>query len=157
MTTRMRFRTDSEYAAGEHAKLLAGGKPWSCANEGYTCDYHREWWASTPPAEPGDTWRVRWHPDGEAKTRGEEGPIAGYSICCPKCRQTHNWSTANNCASKREREGGWISCDHSGKGSCWTWSGSAEEGTLSASPSLFANGEGACGWHGFLIDGELHG
>lgn len=47
-------------------------------------------------------------------------------------------------------------CQHSGVGSCWVWTGSAEANTLHASPSLHALKEkGACGYHGFLQNGIL--
>lgn len=132
----MRFRTDSRYIA--EAKAL--GRP-------YAVFYGtREQWKATPPAEPGDAWRTRWY--------GSDA-VAGYDIGCPKCRQVHGWTTAGNCASRRKLPDGGTTCDHMGVGSCWTWTGSAEEGTLSASPSLHATG--ACGWHGFLTNGELRG
>ncbi len=145
MATKMRFRTDSPH----YAELAA--KP----------DKAREWHGdqperlaeilATPPPQPGDTWRIRWHsPDGQ-------GPIAGYAICCPKCLEVHRWSSANNCTQGlingvcmhgRSTDGGRL-------GSCWQWSGNAESNALTASPSLWANGEGACGWHGWLRNGEL--
>ncbi len=133
--TRIRFRTD-----GNHwADLKAGG---------LTAEQFREEWKetgvsaeefeATPKAEPGDTWRIQWY-----ASEGE-GPLAGYAICCPGCGRLHYWTTANNCKP----------CTHSGKSSCWQWTGSAEQGTLTARPSLLSN---ACGWHGFLTDGEMNG
>lgn len=100
----------------------------------------------TPLPKAGDTWRVRWYrPVGE-----EEGPVAGYAICCPKCGDIHAWTTAINCTSPRENG----SCSHSGTGSCWTWTGSAEDGTLTANPSLLVVTP-ECGYHGWLQNGVL--
>lgn len=133
--TRIRFRSDNSHIARYRA-------------EGYTnkdsYGFSAEEWEATPIAEPGDIWRVLWW-----TPPGEVSPLAGYDICCPKCRQVHGWTSALNCASRR-LDG---RCDHSGVGSCWTWTGSAEDGTLSASPSLHASG--ACGYHGFLQHGVL--
>jgi hypothetical protein len=100
-----------------------------------------------PPAQPGDIWRLRWY------KQGGEGPIAGYAICCPKCGEVHHWTQAANCARTVDTSSGVKVCAHSGTGSCWTWTGSAEEGTLTADPSLHASG--ACGWHGWLKNGVL--
>lgn len=144
MSTRMRFRTDNAHIA----ELKALGKPFKQFNDWPT----REQWDATPAAEPGDTWRLHWY-----RPIDYTGPelLAGYAICCPGCRHVHCWTGALNCASKRERESGVVTCDHNGVASCWTWTGSAEDGTLTASPSLHA--VGACGWHGWLQNGELRG
>ena len=116
-------------------------------------------WDATPAAEPGDVWRSTWYKAGD-----EIGPPAGYLIGCPTCRQVHGWSTANNCASRRMVTGTnsdgtsftYPTCDHQGVGSCWTWTGSAEDGTLTASPSLHCpKNKGGCGFHGWLENGEL--
>jgi hypothetical protein len=102
----------------------------------------------TPPAQPGDLWRIHWHSEAEPP------PLAGYAIGCPRCLEVHRWTSANNChegevdglcVHERSQNGGRL-------GSCWTWTGSAEEGTLTASPSLLNN---QCGWHGWLRNGEL--
>lgn len=135
MSTRIRFRSDNP--------LIARFKAESRSERG-TYGFSDDEWAATPAAQPGDIWRILWH-----KPPGVVGPLAGYDICCPQCGQVHSWTTALNCAS-RWPDG---ACDHSGVGSCWTWTGIAEEGTLSASPSLHASG--ACGWHGWLKDGVL--
>jgi hypothetical protein len=142
--TKTRFRTDSAH----YAELAA------------TPDKAREYYANdpatlevilrTPPPEPGDLWRITWH-----APEGEPSPLAGYAIACPRCREVHRWTTANNChveevgglcVHERSQNGGRL-------GSCWTWTGSAEEGTLTATPSL--HNSGGCGWHGFLTNGEL--
>lgn len=141
----MRFRTDARYIA--EAKAL--GREYA--------DFYgtREVWDATPPAEPGDTWRALWF-------RTEA--VAGYDICCPICKHVHAWTTALNCRSRRTRTGTredgttfeYVACDHSTVGSCWRWTGSAEDGTLSASPSLWCQQEkGGCGFHGYLTNGEL--
>lgn len=143
----MRFRTDNAYIADRKAQgrgfiLVAG---WATIDE----------WLQTPPAQPGDTWRVHWH-DNDAVDK--QGPLAGYDIFCPRCKKLHAWTTAHNCASRRALPGGGFTCDHSGKGSCWTWSGSAEQNLLSASPSLHSDpAHGGCGFHGHLTNGELSG
>lgn len=104
-----------------------------------------------PKPQPGDTWRIYWyHLDEEGNQINDW--LAGYAICCPKCLKVHHWTTASNCP--RTPEG----CAHEkAHTSCWTWTGSAEEGTLTASPSLFSvEALGGCGWHGWLQNGELH-
>lgn len=144
---RIRFRTDNEFEA-EDARWRREGAELRWLNRDEPND--------TPPAEPGDIWRTFWH----------GGPIAGYAICCPKCGGVHHWTTASNCPQDVPWEvtnaDGSISkgmkCRHSGVGSCWNWTGSAEDGTLSATPSLYCietpDGWG-CGWHGFLTNGVL--
>lgn len=142
---RIRFRTDSYSEADDAARLRRGHAPlWHDAEE----------LVGVEPASPGDCWRVRWY-----KSDGE-GPIAGYAICCALCLQVHSWTTALNCGS-RNAQG---SCEHNGVSSCWQWTGSAEDGTLTASPSLHAIDQGGCpaidnahgcGWHGWLLSGEL--
>jgi hypothetical protein len=110
-----------------------------------------------PSAKPGDCWRVHWY------AQQGNGPVGGYALGCPKCGFVHVWITASNCAQKitrsyKDSEGKDVtyqSCVHSGVGSCWNWSGSAEDGMLSASPSLLASG--ACGWHGWLRNGVMTG
>lgn len=148
MTTRMRFRTDNNTIA----LMKALGQPMIRAD---WCT--PEEWDATEPAQPGDVWRLRWY------AQNGEGPIAGYAICCPKCLRVHHWSSAGNCGSRRERElpdgegtvgGKYTMCDHQvARGSCWDWTGSAEENTLSETPSLLETG--TCGWHGYLTNGEL--
>jgi hypothetical protein len=136
--TRIRFRSDSSHVAD----LRAVGK----ARPDYI---GAEEWDAVAAAQPGDTWRVHWYKE-DADGNSMEGPFAGYDICCPGCRRVHAWTTALNCLPKP--------CPHEGKGSCWQWTGSAEEGTLTASPSLYSVKEkGGCGWHGFLANGTLRG
>lgn len=105
---------------------------------------------ATPPARPGDLWRIKWHSPGTWPV-----PLAGYAIGCPRCGAVHCWTSANNChveevgglcVHERSQNGGRLS-------SCWTWTGRAEEGTLTASPSL--QDLGACGFHGWLQNGIL--
>jgi hypothetical protein len=127
MATHIRFRTDASFFAEQKAL----GKEW---DEHYG---DRALWDATEAAKPGDAWRIRWY------QKDGEGPIAGYAICCPKCSQVHRWCSASNCSP----------CPHQGIGSCWNWTGSAEDGTLTASPSLFASL--GCGWHGWLQNGEM--
>ncbi len=134
-------------------------------------------WHHTPeelvgvePAMPGDTWVSRWaksdlQPDAIRHVVDGLGPIAGYAICCPKCLHVHAWCSAHGCGfnpqtySYVDKDGKTVTgtvCGHSGISSCWTWTGSAEEGTLSASPSLHCvEALGGCGWHGYLTNGVL--
>jgi hypothetical protein len=150
MPARMRFRTDGVHVAADAARL-ARGKP---------MEWHRPsdlWLVSrVPPAQPGDCWRVRWH--------GSDA-IAGYALGCVKCGDVHYWTTALNC-SQPKRSYTYVDRDgttktgyadyHSGNGSCWTWTGSAEGGTLTASPSLHCLADkGGCGYHGWLQNGIL--
>lgn len=142
----MRFRTDSWYIADKKAAGME--------HHAWICEL--EQWNETPKAEPGDVWRIHWH----------GGPIAGYAICCIGCRRVHAWTTALNCAQRfqqfhKDSEGKDIpywTCPHQGTGSCWNWSGSAEEGTLTASPSLKVEpiGESPCDWHGYIQNGDIH-
>lgn len=157
MSARMRFRTDGDRYAEAKGLGRTFEQEHSCKCGRDDCPLapsatNRALWDATPAAEPGDTWRVHWY-----RPIDYTGPelLAGYAICCPGCRHVHRWTGALNCASKRERESGVVTCDHNGVASCWTWTGSAEDGTLTASPSLHA--VGACGWHGWLQNGELRG
>ena len=107
-----------------------------------------------PGPEPGDTWRIHWYHQVDGVQVNNR--LAGYAICCPLCKKVHNWTSANNCSQKRLLVSG-QSCAHIDAGtSCWTWSGSAENNKLTASPSLHCDASvGGCGWHGHLIDGVL--
>jgi Family of unknown function (DUF6527) len=164
MNARMRFRTDSPWIAAAKAK----GRTFEQEYDGDVGDgwaptpEARAIWDATPLPEPGDTWRVRWY--------GSDA-MAGYDICCPKCREIHGWTTATNCGSRRalpeweytdpttgvkSMKPGGFTCDHSGVGSCWNWQGSAEDNAMTASPSLWCQEEkGGCGWHGWLQNGEM--
>src|SRR4051812_30389193 len=111
-------------------------------------------WDATPPAQPGDVWRIFWHHRVDDIQVNDQ--IAGYDICCIACGRCHAWTSARNCGSRKE-DG---SCDHTNaRSSCWQWSGSAEAGTLSASPSLQVIKEycpWGCGWHGYITNGDIH-
>lgn len=144
----MRLRTDDRFAA-EAAGLVAAGLPLT-TELAYRVREKMTVLGSVPPADPGDTWCVRWRGHGIVGTPEYlPGPIAGYAICCPGCHQVHCWTSATNCGPRNE----YGSCPHNGTGSCWTWTGSAEANTLTASPSLYASN--ACGWHGWLQNGQL--
>lgn len=127
MSVRIRFRTDSAFLADDAARLARGEE-----TQWFTPDELQ----GAEPAVPGDCWRCFWL----------AGAFAGYAICCLKCLQVHHWTTATNC----------VPCPHESVGSCWTWTGSAEDGTLTASPSLHCVAEsGGCGYHGWLQNGVL--
>jgi hypothetical protein len=157
MPARIRFRTDSAFKADDTARR-ARGEPlqWHHPEE---LDVD-----PVPPAEPGDVWRVRWGGTREQQERGEVGPIAGYEICCIKCKHNHAWCTSTNCPTAKPftftgtdgKSYTYNRCDHEGVGSCWVWTGSPEAGDLTASPSLWSVVEkGGCGYHGFLQNGIL--
>jgi hypothetical protein len=148
---RIRFRSDNRYIAEQKALGRGFERVASWAT--------RDLFDATPAAEPGDIWRVYWY---SLEAPGHLGPPAGYDICCITCRRVHSWNTATNCASRkpiREEGTGKVigyTCAHSGVSSCWQWTGSAEEGTLTASPSLYSREDlGGCGYHGFLRNGEI--
>jgi hypothetical protein len=153
---RMRFRDDSWWAAEAAARRDRGIPDQKCSCERKDCHYLQSWWLKTPPAKPGDTWRSRWALTIEEKAKGfTQGPIAGYAICCPVCLDVHAWTSATNCSQKLP---GKTYCEHNGKGSCWNWTGSAEDHMLSATPSLYSvESLGGCGFHGFLTNGWLTG
>jgi hypothetical protein len=150
MTTQMHFRTDGQYYAEvrravANPQLDESGRFADMFNT-IMSEEDRAAVLATPLPEPGDIWRIEWH----------SGGFAGYAICCPKCGAVHHWTSANNCEQGPKCEHCHCThvCSDKGQlGSCWTWAGSAEENTLSAHPSLHASG--ACGWHGYLTDGEL--
>lgn len=148
--TPMRFRTDG-WSFADKAKNFSDAdfKEWGYDDE--TILQIR----GTPHALPGDTWAIHWY-----KQEGV-GPLAGYAICCPRCGGIHHWTSANNCKFQirlvpyKDSDGNdrtYSVCGHSGEGSCWNWTGSPEENTLTGTPSLLNHG---CGWHGFLTNGQL--
>jgi hypothetical protein len=145
MSTPIRFRTDDMMAA-EEARDRVAGKPasdWGKENA--------ERVQSTPPIAAGDCWPITYSSHG-----GKPESICGYAICCPKCGQLHYWTHANNCASKRKLPSGAWTCDHQeARTSCWTWTLDERGWPVQAVASLFANGEGHCGYHGWLKDGAL--
>ncbi len=157
----MRFRSDGAFAADDMASLQRGEPRLFCHT---LAELH-----GIEPAQPGDTWRLRWgnterRADGMRHAVPGDGPIAGYAICCPKCLHVHHWDTAANCpktvpyaftAPDGQQYSGAV-CAHSSVGSCWNWSGSAESNLLTAQPSLYCvEALGGCGWHGFLTNGVL--
>lgn len=138
MTTRLRFRTGS-WARASDAAMLALGRE--------TLWFEPEELTGIEPAQPGDCWRVRWG--------GDNGGLAGYAICCPRCLQVHTWTSAASCMG-RALAAGQGACQHNGVSSCWQWTGLPEDGTLTAEPSLHCDSSlGGCGWHGWLRAGVL--
>lgn len=137
MPVQMRFRMDHAFYADDASRVARGQAPIYVDPEKL---------AGVEPARPGDVWRSRWKATREQEARGELGAIAGYAICCSKCGEVHWWTGAVNCKP----------CPHQGTSSCWNWSGSAEDGTLTASPSLHClTDRGGCGYHGWLQNGVL--
>ena len=149
MSVHIHFRTDNWHFAQCKFKGTPRQEAWKDISQ---ADYD-----AIPLPVPGDIWRITWYKEGG----GPGGPFAGYAICCPKCGDIHQWTTATNCAfqptshsykSTDGSEKSYKTCGHSGKASCWDWGGSAEEGTLTANPSLLCH---TCGYHGWLRNGEL--
>lgn len=120
------------------------------------------------PARDGDVWRIRGH--AELRGRADDGslftsminswgedhptwPVIGYGLTCPNraCLEGgHRWTHAHDCRGLYGEP-----CKAGpGRLSCWEWTGSPEDGNLSASPSLFIDWDG-CGWHGFLTSGAM--
>jgi hypothetical protein len=93
-----------------------------------------------PAAQEGDVWRLT----------SAAGNLRGYALACPEqsCELgAHGWDHARDCADRGNAEAP----------SCWNWTGTPEDGTLTASPSLHCVKEwGGCGWHGWLQNGVMH-
>ncbi len=106
--------------------------------------------------QAGDTFRIYWYHMVNGKQVDDQ--LAGYMICCPKCLTLHSWTSAKDC--KVGTSPTQVYCDHQrNRTSCWTWTGSAEDNKLSASPSLqvVKGKDQPCDWHGVLTDGVLIG
>jgi hypothetical protein len=164
---KMNFRTDGSH----YADMKAHG--WTFDGDGekaygkcFTDEKDREEarasWEAVPPAQPGDVWRLVW---GGV---GNEDKLAGYSICCPGCGHVHAWVRASNChdgeieiVDKYSDADGiheykYKQCVHQREHrSCWTWTGSPEDGTLTGAPSLLVQ-QDDCKWHGFIQNGDIH-
>lgn len=142
----MRLRTDSWYWAGIHRAVLNGGLG-APALQGWgelQSDFD-----ATPIAELGDVWRS----GGFASNQ-----FGGYVLTCPETVRcsvgVHPWWHAYDCPAGRLTDG--VCKRGAGRDSCWDWSGSPENGTLTALPSLHVLVErGGCGWHGYLRDGVM--
>lgn len=164
MPTAVRLRTDDCWMALEAARRARGTAPYRCPCESHRdvngqcidpeCTWNEGKLAAIVPATPGDYWRITWHAAPEK--------LAGFAICCPKCKEIHHWTSANNCGSKRQititTPGGTehkaMTCDHQQRHeSCWTWTLDETGKPIRAVASLFANGPGMCGYHGFLGGG----
>jgi len=156
---KMRFRTDGWHFAD--LKSHGWDRERFVKEMGYPPEYIDEF-EKVPKAEPGDVWRVHWR-KSDADGNGIDGPIAGYAICCIKCGHVHVWTTAGNChkgettheyTDDKGVKHSYKICEHNGTGSCWTWTGSAEDNTLSAFASLQVTDQ-KCGFHGWLENGYL--
>lgn len=147
----MRVRTDSWYVAGWKRAALVGGR------DDVAEDILND---PIPAAELGDVWVIRFDGDSTQSHDGkpDDWPIVGYAMTCPieSCEQgVHDWTWAHNCGQKLP-EGGSRCAHMRDRTSCWTWTGSAEDGTLSATPSLHSPTDlGGCGFHGYLTNGVL--
>ncbi len=161
----MRFRTDGWH----YADLKAEGYTFEDYFAGRPLaevEMERQYWDVTFKAERGDVWRIFWR--HEVNGAHVDDWVAGYAICCVACGRIHAWTTALNCGQKVKRtyhdvEGKPVeyeTCVHQeNHTSCWTWTGSAEANTLTASPSLLVVKDRCpwgCGWHGWIKDGEIN-
>lgn len=149
---KIRLRLDGIGDADDAARRLRGETVDWCACGDPECHAVAK---ATPPAAPGDTWRLTFY---------DSDNTAGYAICCPKCLRIHHWCNASNCGEKHpydwtDRDGtkrtGWTCGHQDRRESCWTWTGSASDGTLTCVPSLLECGD--CKWHGWVTNGELRG
>lgn len=153
----MRLRTDDYHLAGWKRGALVGGR--TDVAEQFLVDDVIE-------AVEGDVWVIRTMPPGDEdgwRTQSwggdhEDWPVIGYALTCPNesCRfGVHEWTHASNC--DQHFPAGGPRCAHQrDRTSCWTWSGSVLDGTLTASPSLHSPADlGGCGWHGWLRNGTL--
>jgi hypothetical protein len=161
----MRLREDSHWDAGHKRAVLLGAVLDPREDDHTNWDPH---WLVTlnddsfEAAQPGDVWEVRGSPTDPGtiswqRQGREDWVMIGYGLWCPNERCTagvHLWDHASDCPAPRG------SCKvprpDAQVQSCWAWSGSIEDGTLTASPSLFVDHE-SCGWHGFLQNGEMAG
>jgi hypothetical protein len=131
----MRLRADSLHIAGWKRSAALGARIPDPHDDVYmNADY-----AGIPPAEPGDVWILH----------NRNGEVVGYGLTCPNeaCEQgAHPWDHARDCPVRTAPDAP----------PCWTWTGSIEDGSLTASPSLHVVKEwGGCGWHGWLRNGEM--
>ena len=162
----MRFRTDGWH----YADLKAAGETFETyypETDPWRDPEVKRCWDETPKAERGDVWRIYWFHRGPYGGQIDDW-LAGYAICCIGCGRVHTWTNALNCAPKLRKSfvdtagkrQEYDTCVHQeNHSSCWTWSGSAEAGTLHASPSLQVVAERCpwrCGWHGFIERGDIH-
>jgi len=142
----MRLRRDNWHTAGQRRARDLGALD--------TSSWDREWAMrlfQVPAALVGDVWRVAVHDD--------DGRCHGFVLTCPvvSCDQgVHAWHHGSKCPARRSRSNPCALGDRPGMDSCWTWTGSAEAGTLTATPSLHSPlADGGCGFHGFLTNGVL--
>ncbi len=143
----MRLRVDSMHIAGwKRAHDLNGCQ---CV-PGQNHVAHDPEFAHIEPAQEGDVWRL-------AGFMNRPETAGGYALTCPKrdCAEgVHRWWHAAGCPAGNDSD---AACVHGAdRTSCWTWTGTPEEGNLSANPSLWCMAErGGCGWHGWLRDGSM--
>lgn len=169
----MRLRTDSPWDAFAKRSVLLGARPdpRTTAPRG-GLGWHPPYLVmigddAFEPAQLGDAWRIRGHVEMIERADGSGSfpratqhwadehrwPVVGYSLTCPneRCPEGgHRWTHASDCDGDYGR-----ACKlGAGRLSCWDWTGSAEAGDLTASPSLWVNWD-LCGWHGFLQSGVM--
>lgn len=157
----MRIRTDSWWDAGRKRAVLLAAVPDPLRDE--ATDWDPVWleFLRTPEneARPGDVWVLRQQP-GDASLRSwrndpevADWPVTGYGLVCPDegCDAgVHCWDHASDCPGRYK--GGF--CKNGGP-SCWRWTGTPEDDTLTGEPSLLIRGESTCGWHGHLRSGQM--
>jgi len=159
----VKLRTDPEiwpHDAGRKRAVLLGAVPNPL--DDLETNWSEDWLAFVRAdggeAAPGDVWEISINPDNDRQhscVPHEGWTVVGYTLWCPNeaCPfGTHEWTHAHDC---KPYDG--VPCKNGGP-SCWTWTGSPLDGTLTASPSLYSPRDiGGCGWHGHLNAGELTG
>lgn len=163
----LRLRTDEWHTAGAWRAVLLGAAPDPRADPHRWARHFTTWLEEGhEEAKVGDVWRLRRCPTGPHIVQGYaenhlDWPVSHYALVCPvaTCADgVHGWAHAYDCPAG----------DHfgaeckvgPGRLSCWTWTGSIEAGTLTASPSLHILPASAptfktCEFHGFLTNGVL--
>ena len=168
----LRLRSDNWRDAGFWRAVLLGAAkdprqhPETRWSPGWT-----EWLLTNTEARVGDVWPIRESPDGMTpEGRGPfvlttcrtdvDWPVTHYALVCPKhlCPDgVHAWHHAYDCPAG-DTFGAPCKVG-AGRRSCWNWSGSIEEGNLTAAPSLQvlpSDPPGkTCEYHGFLQQGVM--
>lgn len=165
----MRVRTADFWDAGAKRAILLGARPdprvTSPSPGSEWSQRYLDFLDSGEEARPGDVWILR-QPPGQPNQRSwdeshPDWPIIGYAMTCPlaSCEHgLHAWDHAHSCPAGKSEGGVVQPCEKGPDRGCWDWSGSAYDGTLTASPSLHCVAElGGCGWHGHLVNGEMVG
>src|SRR5665213_3555856 len=141
---KMRFRKDGWHYADLKARGMTFEQYFSWEDSASVREQYKKEWDAVPKAEPGDVWRIHWSHHEPPSGPQIDDWLAGYAICCIGCGRVHDWMSANNCSQKiqssyKDSSTGldvpYTTCVHQrDHTSCWAWTGSAEEGTLTGAP-----------------------